>query len=127
MRINPIGNSRAAQYKRLDSQSTAQSGEAPAPTQATMSSTSRAVNLRLPNSLVFTLLTISGRGSIAQILRQRVIMGKAGLGLGACPVEFGGERGGGHDISAVCLLLRQCRQAIQNTNIAKALCRLSAK
>ena len=40
MRINPIGNSQAAQYKRLDSQSTAQSGEAPAPTQATMSSTS---------------------------------------------------------------------------------------
>lgn len=40
MRINPIGNSQPAQYKRLDSQNTAQQGEAPSSTQTPASSTS---------------------------------------------------------------------------------------
>lgn len=40
MRINPVGNSQAANYKRLESQNVAQQGEASSSTQATTSSTS---------------------------------------------------------------------------------------
>ena len=40
MRINPVGNTQPAQYKRLDSQTAAQKGETPSSTQTQASSTS---------------------------------------------------------------------------------------
>ncbi|WP_182868222.1 hypothetical protein [Stieleria mannarensis] len=60
MRINPIGNSQPAQYKRLDSQSTAQQNETSSPTQATAA----------PSTTASTSIQLDSIRDLSQVLKQ---------------------------------------------------------